>query len=227
MALPRDKQEVQEARFQLGVKFLQFYQNMIAICKGRLPITRETFWYYSSFLPRHDHHRRKQAHCHARSVWEARELLQAAHWIEEEDLRQDILEIVFRNRATYVHSKRRFRKAARYMKMKIWPALVQRIIHKYHPFQAKYNQPLDLEWATKYPGIESQAFELEYSDLSFVLNNKYEKRLDMNMFDRYLYYLDRGLKLTDREITDILGFNTRYTKKLIANMEDPLDGYTI
>jgi len=198
MVLPGVEQEVQKSDPRLGIeeKSLQY---LLDLTKGRV-YNRSGDWFYKLFLT-------STVIGVPKTVWDIRECIQGAWWIEEEDIRQQIYLIILHHNIPAQCNIIQY--IARYLRD--WLISDQKIFAR------------QTSWQEKYIYEEQMAHAVEPNE---------PKKLDMviqhhdvlGLFDTYLAYLAYELKLPRQEICKALLCDprqaNRLTEKLRKKMED-------
>jgi hypothetical protein len=188
---------VQEINRRLGIGVRTLISHLIALSKGKVD-SKTGEWFYTLFLHEQP----------VNSVEEVREYLEIAWWVEEEDLKQELLYYIWQIQlSTYCELDYAL---ARHLK--------DYLIYKERVF-VRQNQ-----WEARQitaPAILERKFE----DIEIL----FEKNKQLNLFDRYLIYLSYILDTPIKDMEKILLLERRQIFRLLANLKsklEDLDGAT-
>lgn len=185
MVLHTVEQEIQKYHRPLGINPEDGIQFIIDLCKGRIDEWRGG-WFYYLFISS------KKAMGIPDSLSAVRSRLQSAWWIEDEDLKQEILYIIWK---LDLNTK------------KDWIFHIGRNMKDYLVSQRIFSR--QLQWQDSYQyevEIQSPPNTSDYSekiDVSVIFRDK-GKLLDLSLHDRYMIYLSCVLELHSYEIEDVL-----------------------
>jgi len=187
MALPRSEQDIQKERSRLGVVYRDTVNLLVELCKGRVnPVTGK--WFYELFL------NRGRAYNQPTTILEAQRMLASAWWIEEEDIRQELLYQTLRLGLTS-RSEIGYSLARNIREYLIYN---QHLFSRSSRWEEDYTelQPTIVEKETTVPGLNIVFAQ------SLPLSTKY------SLFDRYLIYLSCILRMSIKQIRDLLPLST-------------------
>lgn len=186
----------------MGIVFREAVQELVDLCKGRTYLSASD-WFYELFMNRTDYGCPK-------SVEEARERLQGAWWVEESELRQQILYTI--HRYQYVFKKVEHKEGL--MKC-IGRALRDYLIYEQRILSRQTG------WEQDYQLIQSQPDELrEVLGLPVV----FERSCVFDLFERYLIYLSHILGLPRAKMAAILLAQNRQVNRFTASLKTKMEG---
>jgi len=199
MVLSRSKQEIQEERSILGIEFRKTIRYLLDLSKGRVP-TKAGEWFYGLFLGQ------RQA---PTTTEEVKELLSAAWWVEESDLRQELLFRVWRHKLT----SRSDLKYTLARNIRDW-LIQQRVFSRQNG------------WEVSYQGQLQEYYELERSvGLPMLFQHNPIDTCPFSLFNRYLMYLSYILKLPRTDIERVLLSQGRQVNRFQAVLREQMEDY--
>lgn len=197
MVLPRIKQEIQEERASLGIEFRNTVRYLLNLSKGRISV-KQGKWFYDLFLGQ------RQA---PDTIEEVRELLSNAWWVEESDLKQELLLRVWRYKLTS-KSDLKYTLARN---IRDW-LIVQRVFSRQNG------------WEAQYQGQLQQSCELERSvGLPMLFQHNPLDTCPFSLFNRYLMYLSYILKLPRPDIERVLLSQGRQVNRFQAVLKGQME----
>lgn len=181
----------------------QILSNLIALAKGKVD-AKSGQWFYRLFfgykIPMPS------------TLEGIRQALEDAYWIEEEDIKQEILLIVWKHKYTY--------RLGYWLKFNIARDLRTWLVTKGKVFRHPDN------WRDQYQQwiIEEHYNADDLPDISVVLDPP-AKWSGKTMFDRYFLYLSNILDLQRQEISDILITTVRQVNRFKLQIKELEDAY--
>jgi len=197
MVLSRSKQTIQEECTGLGVSFQQTVQLLLDLSKGRIaPFAGK--WFYSLFLT--------QTHVPT-TIEGVRDKLRAAWWVEEKDVKQELLMCVWRLGLT---SKSDL-KYTLGRNIKDW-LIKQRVFSRQSGWEREY-----LEEQKEYVELQRKV------GLPMVFQANPLDICPFSLFNRYLMYLSYILKLPRPEIKRVMLSHERQINRFQTVLKEQME----
>lgn len=201
MGLPRTKQRVQKSHSELGVIARRIFKTLLDLSQGRTSLAQGE-WFYRLFIG----DRYASVPDTAEGV---RESLRSAWWVEEDDVFQQLLLFVFRDR--------------HYLKSNTDEGAGLRVYLAYQLRDWLFTQRIfsrQLSWESDYQYLQQN---VDPHQVQPGISLLFENSAHFDLFNRYLMYISIVLDLSLDEKSDILLTQTRQVNRFTAVLKNKME----
>lgn len=201
MDIQRTQQSTQKNSQELGVVARDVFRQLLEVGKGEASLEAGQWFYKLCMDPRYSGT--------ARDIEEARELLRAAWWIEKDDIQQQLLMIVFRDK-NYLRAWTKQGgglRCALGRQLRDW-LITQRTFSRQTQWESDYKYLQEIE---------------EEPDSTLGLPIIFNDSGPFSLFERYLLYISILLGLPLARVSDIMLTQQRQINRFTAVLKNKLE----